>query len=327
MSPPTARRVATFMLAAMGILALLAVSGVKFERQRLGYVGVVRNGGPLDNRAVRQILLPGQRVTFTGMFSQAPHEYPSIRALRAYTITSDARRGNRAGVDVVSIPTRDGLQVGIEGTMYLRFVGESNPEVLRRFDSSVGTRRFPLPDGTERYPWEGADGFAAMLDAVFRPILDNNLRRVIGQFDCAQLLASCALVRRARVAEIEPPGSTIRAIEERIDRSLETDLVATLSQPFFRDLRFRLVKVTLPAQVQTAIDTTQAEYARVNAERAKVRQARYQAERTRKLGRAYRENPTLATIDAIKSAPTGSTVIVNTGQGGNKSPSIALGGN
>jgi len=304
---------------------LIGISGLKFVRQPLGYVGVVRNGGPLDNRKVRQILAPGERLTFTGLFSQAPHNYPSIRSLRTYTITSDPKRGSRPGVDVVSIPTRDGVQVGLEATVYLRFVGESDHAVLRRFDSTVGTRRFPLPSGNAVYPWQGADGFAAMLDGVFRPLLDNDLRREIGDFDCAEIVASCALVRPSKRTRAGT-GSAIRTIEERIDRSLAADLLSTVGQPYFRELRFRLVRVTLPAPVQTAIDEAQAEYAHVSRDKARVRQARYQAERTRTLGRAYRENPSLATIDAIRAAPTGSTVIVNAGDG-SKSPSIALGGN
>ena len=325
MSHVAARRAATAVLAVMGVLILIGVSGVKFARQPLGYVGVVRNGGPLDNRQVRQILLPGSRITYTGLFSQAPHQYPSIRSLRTYTITADARRGSRPGVDVVSVPTRDGVQVGLEATVYLRFVGEADPAALRRFDSTVGTRRFPLPSGGELYPWEGNDGFAAMLDGVFRPVLDNALRREVGGFDCAQIVASCALVRASKDVPDGGAGSALKTIEQRIDASLNSDLLATIGQPYFRDLRFRLVRVSLPQPVQAAIDAAQAEYANVSRDRARVVQARYQARRTRTLGRAYRENPTLATIDAIRAAPRGSTVIVNAG--GSKSPSIALGGN
>jgi hypothetical protein len=77
--------------------------------------------------------------------------------------------------------------------------------------------------------------------------------------------------------------------------------------------------------VQTAIDDAQAEYANISRDKARVKQARYQARRTRLLGRAYRENPSLATIDAIRAAPQKSTVIVNAGNG-SQTPSIALNG-
>jgi regulator of protease activity HflC (stomatin/prohibitin superfamily) len=325
MSVRSARRAATLAVALMSVLALFGVSGVKFSRQQLGYVGVVRNGGPLDNRGVRQILLPGQRVTFTGLFSEAPHDYPSVGALRSYTITADPRRGNRPGVDVVAVPTRDGVQVGLEGTVYLRFVGEADPARLERFDATIGTRRFPLPTGEDLYPWQGAAGFSAMLDAVFRPILDNDLRREIGVFDCAQLVASCELVRPSRRVAVNATTSAIRKIEEGIDRSLSRELVSTLGQPYFRDLRFRLVRVTLPTGVQAAIDHAQAEYANVNGARARLQQARYEARRTRVLGRAYQRSPALATIDAVRAVPKGATVIVNASGSNSRSPSIALG--
>ena len=321
----TARRVATGVLALMALLLLIGVSGLKFVRQPLGYVGVVRNGGPLDDRKVRQILQPGERLTFTGLFSQAPHNYPSVRSLRTYTITSDPARGSRPGVDVASVPTRDGVQVGLEATVYLRFVGESDPEVLKRFDGTVGTRKFTLPSGEERYAWQGSEGFAAMLDGVFRPILDNALRREVGGFDCAEIVASCELVRPSKRTRAGGAGSAIRAIEAKIDRSISSDLLATIGQPYFRDLRFRLMRVALPAPVQKAIDDAQAEYANVSRDKARMRQAHYQARRTRLLGKSYRENPALATIDAIRSAPPKSTVIVNAGSS-SQSPSIALNG-
>jgi regulator of protease activity HflC (stomatin/prohibitin superfamily) len=324
MAPVTARRTATGVLAVMGILLLIGVSGLKFVRQPLGYVGVVRNGGPLDDRKVRQVLLPGSRLTFTGMFSQSPHNYPSARAWRSYTITSDPKRGSKPGVDVVSVPTRDGVELGIEATVFMHFVGESDVKTLKRFDSSVGTKTYPLPDGRELYPWQGADGFAAMLNGTFRPILDNALRREVAGFDCAEIVSSCALVRPSERA-VEHGADAVQKIEDHIDQSLADDLMGTLGRLYFRDLRFRLVKVRLPEEVQTAIDGAQAEFANVSRDRARLEQARYQARRTRLLGRAYRENPALATIDAIRAAPQKSTVIVSAG-GRSESPSIALNG-
>ena len=101
--------------------------------------------------------------------------------------------------------------------------------------------------------------------------------------------------------------------------------MSTIGQPYFPYLRFRLVKVTLPEPVQKAIDEAQAEYANVSRDKARVRQARYQARRTRMLGSSYEENPALATIDAVRAAPAGSTVIVNAGNS-SQSPPIALSG-
>jgi regulator of protease activity HflC (stomatin/prohibitin superfamily) len=288
------------LLALMALLAAFAVSGARVARQSPGYVGVVRNGGPLDNRNIRQILMPGQRLTWIGLFSEAPHEYPSFRALRQLRITSTTP------ADAVSVPTRDGVQVGVEGVAYYRFVGESDLDLLRRFDLSVGTRRF---DG--RYPWQDDDGFAAMADAVVRPVLVNNLRREVGSFPCAELVASCTLVRHTRARR--DPNTTIETIQDHINDTLEVDLERTLGAAFFKGFRFRLVGITLPRNVQTAVDTAQAQFAGISGARAQARQARYQAKRNQLLGDSYNASPALARIDAIRAAPKGATVIIGNG--------------
>src|SRR5919108_514882 len=147
LSPQGGRTAAIATIALLVGTILILVTGAKLARQDAGHVGVVRNGGPLDNRQIRQILMPGQKVTWIGMFSQAPREYPAARVAQFYTVTSDARRGERRGVDVVSVPTKDGVLVGLEGTVFFRFVGERDLGLLRRFDQTFGNRRFPGLDG------------------------------------------------------------------------------------------------------------------------------------------------------------------------------------
>src|ERR1700754_2652132 len=71
------RRFVTFVLAIIGLALVILVSGVRVANQDVGYVGVVRNGGPFDTRDIRQILMPGQSLTWTGFYSSKPHEYPS----------------------------------------------------------------------------------------------------------------------------------------------------------------------------------------------------------------------------------------------------------
>src|SRR3954452_23548635 len=124
LSKPRVRRAVAIALGLAGIGLLAFISGARFQRQDIGHVGVVRNGGPLDGRSIRQILMPGSGVTWAGWYSQDPHEYPARGVVLLYTVTSDATRGDRPGVDVVNVPTRDGVRVGIEGTLYYHFSGE-----------------------------------------------------------------------------------------------------------------------------------------------------------------------------------------------------------
>jgi regulator of protease activity HflC (stomatin/prohibitin superfamily) len=315
-----ARPVGTAILALVGVGLIVAVAGARVARQDLGYVGVVRNGGPLDARTIRQVLTPGQRLTWIGWFSQTPHQYPSAQVNRTYTVTSDPKRGNRTGVDVVTVPTKDGVQVGLEATVFVRVVGESNDELLRQFEFSYGNRRFPAGDGRLLYPWEGDEGFSAWLDNYFRPVLDYNLRREIGMFDCAQLVASCSLVSRGSpYVTTAIPLADSALLARRISTALERDLSTTIGQPYFRDIRMRISRVTLPNKVQVAINDAQAAFAGVNTARAELKQSEYQEARNRRIGQSLNSSPGLVTIEAMKAIPKGSTVIVNTG---GKDPSV-----
>jgi regulator of protease activity HflC (stomatin/prohibitin superfamily) len=236
-------------------------------------------------------------------------------------VTSDARKANRPGVATVTVPTRDGVQVSLEATVFVRFIGESNLAVLKRFDDAYATRRFLTPSGRELYPWQGNDGYYALLDAVFRPVLAYDIRKEIGHFQCAALVASCALVSQGAAVK-HVPLANADAIAARIGASVDRDLERTLGQPYFQNIRVRIARVTLPASVQAAIDDAQAKYAAVSGARAELAQARYTAERNRLLGNSYNNSPALATVEALKAIPKGSTVIVSAG---GKSPNVFAG--
>jgi hypothetical protein len=328
MSRQRSLRVAAGLVTLMALGIIFLVSGITVARQDVGHVGVVRNGGPLDKRDIRQILLPGQRLTWTGLFSQSPHEYPAAHVELLYTVTSDPARGSRDGVDVVSVPTRDGVRVGLEATIFMHFVGDRDLTLLRRFDRGHGTRKFPTRDGRDLYPWDGEDGFAAFLDSVFRPVLENDLRREIGRFRCEQLVASCTLLRHASrpatVGAREISSLNLARVEERLTTSLEQDLADTLEGPYFWGIHFRLSAVRLPGTVQGVIDDVHAKYAAVSRARAQVAAARYEDARNRILAKTYQRSPALARIHAIQAAPKGATIIINDDNA--KAPGLNVGG-
>jgi regulator of protease activity HflC (stomatin/prohibitin superfamily) len=328
MRPRKARTAAIVTIALLVLTATVLVSGVRVARQDSGHVAIVRNGGPLDNRAIRQVLMPGQRVTWIGLFSQAPREYPASRVVLFYTITGDAKRGNRRSVDVVEVPTHDGVQVGLEGTIFFHFVGERDIALLRRFDQTFGTRRFPVA-GTNKTltPWDGSEGFEAMLDSTLRPVLDNDLRTEVGRFQCAELVASCALIRRSPgpAPSHSHTDVNIATIEDRINRSLSEDLATTLGGDYFRGIRVRIARVTLPSNVQAEVNSVQQQFVAINGARASLKTARYQAKRNKLLAEAYNGSPALARIEEIKAAPKGSTIVLTSGSS-KKQPGINVGG-
>jgi regulator of protease activity HflC (stomatin/prohibitin superfamily) len=313
LSKPGVRRLVAVGLALAGISLLAFISGARIERMDIGHVGVVRNGGPFEGRSIRQVLMPGTGPTWAGWFSQKPHEYPSHAVVLLYTVTAQPTRGDRAGVDVVTVPTQDGVRVGIEGTVYYHFSGEQNLQLLRQFDKTFGTRKYSANGGKAVYPYEGDYGFQVMVENVIRPVLDNDLRRVIGTFQCAQLVSACSFVRPVSgSATRRNPNGNMALIESRINRSLGGDVAGALGGDYFTGVHFRLTRVTLPQTVQDAVTRAQAEAAQVHVAKQKLQQGRYEARRVDLLAKAYNKSPSLAAIEAVKAAPRQATVVINT---------------
>jgi len=91
---PSPAVIALALAAAVAGLVLLVGGCASFDRTNGGEYAVVRDKGPLDDRAVRQVLQPGSSLTWTGLWSTS-HEYPATQ--RFYTITSNAEGGDLPG--------------------------------------------------------------------------------------------------------------------------------------------------------------------------------------------------------------------------------------
>lgn len=288
------------------ILALLVVIGTlsAWDSTNAGEVAVVRNGGAFANSNIRLIIDPASSLKWTGIWSTT-HKYPAQQ--RFYTISADPSRGDRPGVDVVSVPSSDGIQLGIEGTLYFQL--NLDHSVLMQFDDKFGTRTFTDVDGKTYHAYDGDAGWSAFLDQVFRPVIDNDLRQTVGNYRCADLVSSCALVQNgATLPAAGGNSSNITAVQNAINTSLATDLQTQLGGDFFTNLHFNIAKVTLPANVQTAVNNAQAAYAAVSEAQAQVQQAKAQADANAVRQQGYSLCPTCAQIDELKSLPAGITV-------------------
>jgi regulator of protease activity HflC (stomatin/prohibitin superfamily) len=295
------------LAAAFFVVGLVLLIGIfsGLTKTSGGEVAVVRNGGPFDNHRIRQLIQPASGLTWIGWWSSV-HKYPAQQ--RFYTITSDAGRGDRAGVDVVHTPTSDGVNVGIEGTIY--FTLNLDPRALRTFDNKFGTRKFRGLDGGLRYAYSGDDGWSGFLDQIVRPVIDNDLREQINTFRCADLVSSCALVQNAGSTTGTPKGlggqsnnGNIAKVQEAINSSLSVDLRQTLGGDFFTGIRFNLVRITLPTKLQGAVDDAQAAFAQVTQAQARVQSAKADAEANRIRQRGYQDCPACARIDELKAIP------------------------
>ncbi|WP_042366964.1 SPFH domain-containing protein [Streptacidiphilus neutrinimicus] len=301
------KRIVFGAAAAVAAIVLINV-GVSFsdafDRTDAGEVAVVRNGGPFDDRNIRQVIQPASGLSWIGWYSES-HKYPAQQ--RFYTITADPKRGDRPGVDVVSTPSSDGVQMGIEGTLY--FSLNLDDRTLRDFDNKFGTRTFNSVDGHAYHAYDGDAGWSAFLDEIVRPVIDNDLRRQIGNFRCAELVSSCALVQNNGSATASgsstaaTSNSNIAAVQNAINTSLTQDLQTTLGDKFLVDLHFDLVRVTLPDNVQAAVDRAQAAFAAVSEAQAKVAQAKADAQANEIRQQGYSACPACATIDEMKAIP------------------------
>ncbi len=317
--PSKRRRRPGRALAVLAVVVVALVAGVAvvggFTRTEGGYVAVIRNGGPFDDKNIRQDPLPaGSARTWTGFYSTA-HTYPATQ--RYYSITGDPGRGDRSGVDVENLPTSDGVEVGVEGIVY--FALSTDAAALNDFDDRFGTRTYRGTDGQQYFPWEGDLGWSAFLDNVVRPEISNSLREQIGSVRCVDLQAACVLVQNGSAAAAAADPTKVRAVvdpnagtknnetivkvQDAVNRVLTANLRDTLGGAFIRDVKFNLVKTTLPVELQKAITDVQSAFARVSEAQARVASATADAEANRQRQRGYADCPACASIDTLKAIP------------------------
>jgi uncharacterized membrane protein YqiK len=298
-----------------GIVLLVALIALRtgFDKTAGGEIAVVRNGGPFDNNQIRQVVPPGSGLTWIGLYSTM-HRYPAQQ--RLYTITSDPQRGARMDADVVRTPSSDGVDMGIEGTLF--FSLNLDQETMKAFDEKFGTRGFRAGEDRLLYAWDSYEGWSAFIDAVMRPVIDNNLRIQINSFRCSELVSSCALLQNSGAAQPgglpAPPtangqqnNTNIAKVQQAVNDSLPRELHDVLGGDFFVNIRFNLVRITLPQAVQDAVNKAQAAYAAVSEAQAKVISAQAEADANKKRQEGYNACPACAQIDMIKALPPGVT--------------------
>ncbi|MEU6714667.1 SPFH domain-containing protein [Nonomuraea sp. NPDC046802] len=295
-------RIALAVIAALIAVPLL-IGGIGGLRSTSGgEAAVVRDGGLFDDNKVRQVIDPGSGLTWTGMWSSV-HLYPAQQ--RFYTITADAKRATTLGVDVVTVPSSDGVSLGIEGTLYFQL--NTDHETLKTFDDKYGTRTYRAQDDRALYAWDGDDGWSAFFGQAVRPVIDNALRGQIGAMRCAELVPSCSLLKDTDLKAIDSNASIIK-VQNAVNASLARDLPTTLGGPFLTGLRFTLARVALPQEVQQAVNDSLAAAAAVSEAQAKVEQAEAEADANRARQDGYDKCPACAEIDKLKSLPQGITV-------------------
>lgn len=273
-------------------------------------VCVVQEGGPFDGRGVKEIRQPSEGLSNIGIYN---HQRCFPATERNYIISADPSRGDRATVDQFSTPTRDAVQVRIEGQAIFRLT--TDPAALTQFYKRFGVRTFGSV-----HPYDGDAGWSAFLDVQFRPVLDNALREAIGQYRCVELNNTCAYVQDAGAATSgEAPsagqtGQNLAEVQAKIAETLQKDLADTLGGRFLEGVQFRLVQVTFDPEIRKAVTDATAARAQVATRRLQAQQrveaaigdrrvAEQKSRAIRATRGAYAGNPAQARIDAIRALP------------------------
>ncbi len=306
-SQVTAAQIAMGIVGVLVMIFAVIVPGfayiTSFTKADGGHVIVVRNGGPFDNNSIRQIIEPNSGLVSAGLFS-SEHPYPSTQ--RNFKVSGSQ---NADSNEVINVPTKDGVLVGVEGTFYFD-VNYTDEKVLRTFDDRYGTRTYPVPGGSQLSAWDGEPGWNAFLSFTLGNLVQNVLRQEIGNVECADLVASCSLARNASAqaagVTLNPNGAgnqTINKVQRAVNDGFTADVDNVLGVPVLIHPRFVLSKVDLPPNVQAAINQAQAAFAGVTESQAALQRAQIDAQTNQQRQTGYTVCPACATIDELHALP------------------------
>lgn len=312
----------------IAVLAVLCVAWLvvgllgAFTATDGGTISVIRNGGLLDDRAVRtvdgrpQIVPPGSSLTYTGMFS-SEHPYPAgqrnfVIAARPPTQPSDGEQPVDSR-EVINVPSKDGVMIGVEGTFYFELTRD--PVVLAQFDDKFGTRTYPAADGKAYAAWDGDAGWSGFLNFTLGNLIQNDLRRELVQVTCADLVASCSLASNGTTPTVSPDATApnapatdrIQQVQDAVNTQFARDVESTLGGPYFTNIKFVMSKAVLDDKVQSAINDAQAAFAAVTRAQAGKQAAQIEAETNAVRQQGYNTCPTCADIERLKALPPGLT--------------------
>jgi hypothetical protein len=328
--PTVIRRYVLFGVLGLGgllVAIVLIASLTSFKSVDQGHVCVVVDGGPLDDRKVSKVRQPGSGVSTVGIFN---HQRCFPANERQYALSANAAEADSKIVDVVKVPTKDAVEVYIEGQF--RFTLNTDEETLKDFYRRYGSRTF---GGV--HPYDGDEGWESFLAQAFRQPTLTATREAVGRYRCVELRNTCQYVTNAqaavsgRVREVET-GQNLEKVAEEIGRTtaiqVNTFLSGSCPRPdgpdanttpdvapcrtYFENVRFTLGQPHFEDSVERSVTAAQtagadAATARLQAQkkveeaRGRRRVAEEDAAAIRRTGSAYRQNPVKGRIDLAEA--------------------------
>ncbi|CAA9480576.1 MAG: hypothetical protein AVDCRST_MAG53-565 [uncultured Solirubrobacteraceae bacterium] len=304
---PTPRTPLAWAIALLGgVVALVVVVGagayaLSFKGTDSGTVCVVREGGPFDGRAVKEVRQPGEGPKAIGAFNHQD------------CLPTTERDSNDVLEEDPTFPTRDSVQVVADGQALFSLT--TDPSKIATFYKKYGRRT-----------WNGEEisteaGWVNFLRQRLAPVLLDTQRQVIGQYECIQLNNLCQYVQNAEavttgdVKKVDNQQNLAQA-QGSIAEALKGKLRSAFGDDYFENVRFQNLRIRFESEVQRQITNaqslrTQAANARLEADRriaetkgaadAKVAEAEGSRRAAFQQEKAYRANPTQRDIDKIRA--------------------------
>jgi regulator of protease activity HflC (stomatin/prohibitin superfamily) len=300
----------------VGILALFQLSSTD-----PGYAGLVRNGGPFDAKTVRQVLPPASGITWTGWWSSV-REYPTTERYTNVVSGEQGKQPNEGDTidsDRYRTFTKDGVDVGVVGQFKFVLNTDDDPNApedhvkspLRSFDTVYGQRTFAVPndpEGRRLAPWDGDEGFATWLAVQVRPVYQEALREAIGEQNCRDIVANCAVLATtdasaAAAALTNAPDNSqaFSSLAGDIAAKTTTKINESLGAPYIKDIRFSLTAIELPKNLADAIGNVQKQNAATAEAAGRAQQANAEAQANSNRQAGYNNCPTCAELDRIRA--------------------------
>lgn len=289
-----------------GVAVLLAVIAagayaISFKGTDSGTVCVVREGGPFDGRAIKEVRQPGEGPKAIGAFNHQD------------CLPTTERDSNDVLEEDPTFPTRDSVQVVADGQALFSLT--TDPGKIEVFYRKYGRRK-----------WDGAEistdaGWINFLRQRLAPVLLDTQREVIGKYECIQLNNLCQYVQNAEavttgdVKKVDNQQNLAEA-QATVAEALKRKLRSAFGDDYFENVRFQNLRIRFESEVQRQITNaqslrTQAANARLEADRrvaqtkgaadAKVAEAEGSRRAAFQQSKAYRANPTQRDIDKIRA--------------------------
>lgn len=300
-----------FVIVVLGIFVLIGMGALlfSFKGTDSGQICVVREGGPFDGRAIKEVRQPGEGPKPIGAFNHQDCLPTTERD------SNDVIEGDPA------FPTRDSVQVIADGQALFNLT--TDEAKIKEFYTKYGRRKWGGEDITSEQGWLN------FLQQRFAPVVLDAQREVIGQYDCIDLNNLCVYVQNPEAAvqvdeEGKPQGTpeavnntqNLSEAQKTLADKIKTKLRAAFGDDYFENVRYQNLRIRFESGVQSRIAEaqslrTQAVNAKLEAERKKA-EAKGEADRKVEIAegerraaaeqeRTYRLNPTKRSIDRIKA--------------------------